>query len=1113
MGGPQNHWQRGGYGGPGGFQGRGGGRGRGGGGRGRGRGQGDADDGVVAVDTCYEIVGQHNDTRNEKRIVVATNHRRLVSHAPDTMIFAYHVCNVSEKTAPPVVEAGAENAPPASAVAPAAAGSAAPAASEAAPIALGDANTTPLTAANTAPSTAAADTAPSTSAHESGVAAAAQRARRKVPEARKRKNANGVDRVKRYHGLPLLYDGESKLFSSVDVRSIVPSEPGRRAGSFVVAAPAPGGRRVCVELRELRSAPLEGWLEEAGLGRGSGLAMIDIALRAQFERGGFHALGGGEFVGARAVQPLNKYGRVDDELARRLVELGCELRVGVALTASRLDAGLCVNYDLMARLTIKSVNVAELMLGLFGLRGNRPEKLVPDEIKKLHDLLKKKLCEVNRGSRWAGPPEIIQLARKLFDPSGTYATADSESFDKGGKPRTVTAHYRIAYGIELQYPWLPLLAVDCGAVRVRCRDEHGADVLDQNGRPTFDVAKENGKAMRKRIHFPPELLQLVEHQKHSANEAELLRTAVCKIPKRKLAESNRLLGDAGLVGADDQSLLSSVGLALSRPLAVRGRVLDPPIVAFKDRVRRDADGRPQTYYVPAKTDLRNGEALPPQNNAYEFFDVKNTDADVQRWLVLDVTGHFLPRQAIAEFFDLVGQSLYDRGLKHWPEWDYCSINPHDIENFVRDLGAKSARERPDYVTPVIIKDKTKAMSPSKPYDRLKKAFGGKVMTGCVGIETIQKQRAAELSKLATSVANNIVGKLRVVVKRTFPATSNLWEPSTLSAAHPLLDKKTLLVSVHVEQGGGAFCQNVSSFVSMVAAKTQFCDEFIERHAPVEPGADIASALTRPFGEIVYGLLELFEKSADLLVALRLSQEHQPSAWFLGTRESLAQFRNPSTPVVYEGERLEGYESPPWSRAPDATPIAYLDRGSRAMSHEFQLQFTERCFDFKIIVLRGGFGASENLEVEPPYLEDALGKLGCPLDKLPKITYVVCKDSKTRLAPCEAVDRDNPKSRNVRPGTIIDSAIVQPGVVDWLMLSHRSIQGTSTLQDVRVIRDDSRLDRRDLQELLYYLTWSYPKANCAVRKPVPLYIAKLAATREHPSAKAVLLPTTTRAAPS
>ena len=78
-------------------------------------------------------------------------------------------------------------------------------------------------------------------------------------------------------------------------------------------------------------------------------------------------------------------------------------------------------------------------------------------------------------------------------------------------------------------------------------------------------------------------------------------------------------------------------------------MLAPPIVAFKDRAKRGADGRPQTYYVPAKTDLRNGEALPPQNNAYEFFDVKNTDADVQRWLVLDVTGGFLPRQAIAQF--------------------------------------------------------------------------------------------------------------------------------------------------------------------------------------------------------------------------------------------------------------------------------------------------------------------------------------------------------------------------------------------------------------------------------------------------------------------------------
>ena len=60
--------------------------------------------------------------------------------------------------------------------------------------------------------------------------------------------------------------------------------------------------------------------------------------------------------------------------------------------------------------------------------------------------------------------------------------------------------------------------------------------------------------------------------------------------------------------------------------------------------------------------------------------------------------------------------------------------------------------------------------------------------------------------------------------------------------------------------------------------------------------------------------------------------------------------------------------------------------------------------------------------------------------------------------------------------------------------HRSLQGTSTAQHVRVVLNTAGIDAFKLQILLYHLAYAYPKASCAVRQPVLLRFVKEIANR-------------------
>ncbi|XP_015751565.1 PREDICTED: protein argonaute-2-like isoform X2 [Acropora digitifera] len=111
---------------------------------------------------------------------------------------------------------------------------------------------------------------------------------------------------------------------------------------------------------------------------------------------------------------------------------------------------------------------------------------------------------------------------------------------------------------------------------------------------------------------------------------------------------------------------------------------------------------------------------------------------------------------------------------------------------------------------------------------------------------------------------------------------------------------------------------------------------------------------------------------------------------------------------------------------------------------------------------------------------------------PRITFVVVqKRHHTRLF-CEN-DRDaSGKSRNVPPGTTVDSGITHPYEFDFYLCSHYGIQGTSRPTHYHVLYDDNNFTADSLQELTYQLCHVYARCTRSVSMPAPAYYAHLAA---------------------
>nr|XP_018905192.1 PREDICTED: protein argonaute-3-like [Bemisia tabaci] len=150
---------------------------------------------------------------------------------------------------------------------------------------------------------------------------------------------------------------------------------------------------------------------------------------------------------------------------------------------------------------------------------------------------------------------------------------------------------------------------------------------------------------------------------------------------------------------------------------------------------------------------------------------------------------------------------------------------------------------------------------------------------------------------------------------------------------------------------------------------------------------------------------------------------------------------------------------------------------------------------KIIVYRDGVSEGQFQQVLAAEL-NAIRQACTTLEKdyKPGITFlVVQKRHHVRFFPMKSQDEDG-KNRNVPPGTIVDTTITHPRELDFYLVSHSSLQGTSRPTKYHRLWDDNNISEDELEVLTYYLCYLFSRCTRSVSYPAPTYYAHLAAFR-------------------
>lgn len=113
---------------------------------------------------------------------------------------------------------------------------------------------------------------------------------------------------------------------------------------------------------------------------------------------------------------------------------------------------------------------------------------------------------------------------------------------------------------------------------------------------------------------------------------------------------------------------------------------------------------------------------------------------------------------------------------------------------------------------------------------------------------------------------------------------------------------------------------------------------------------------------------------------------------------------------------------------------------------------------------------------------------------PKVSFIVVqKRHHTRFFPAKG-DRGVGKHNNVKPGTIVDSDIVDPHEFQFFLVSHASIQGVARPTKYCILHDDNNISANDFQTITYNLCHLFTRCNRAVSYVAPTYYAHHAAAR-------------------
>lgn len=116
---------------------------------------------------------------------------------------------------------------------------------------------------------------------------------------------------------------------------------------------------------------------------------------------------------------------------------------------------------------------------------------------------------------------------------------------------------------------------------------------------------------------------------------------------------------------------------------------------------------------------------------------------------------------------------------------------------------------------------------------------------------------------------------------------------------------------------------------------------------------------------------------------------------------------------------------------------------------------------------------------------------CPSSKL--VFIVANKMHNIRLIP-ENITGQRPHEQNLKPGTVVDTTIVNTTFFEFYLIGHAARMGTAKIPRYAVLANDAKLCTDEIQEITYQLAYGHQIITGATGMPSPIFIANRFAER-------------------
>lgn len=166
---------------------------------------------------------------------------------------------------------------------------------------------------------------------------------------------------------------------------------------------------------------------------------------------------------------------------------------------------------------------------------------------------------------------------------------------------------------------------------------------------------------------------------------------------------------------------------------------------------------------------------------------------------------------------------------------------------------------------------------------------------------------------------------------------------------------------------------------------------------------------------------------------------------------------------------------------------YIDNLQKVEKKAGAAAHPKRIIFFRDGVDEGQFQTIKDEEIKA--LERALDALKIEAE----ITFIiVAKRHHLRFFPVNP--RDGDRNGNLPAGTVVDQGVTHPTDVDYYLLSHAGLIGTSRPAHYSVLLNESNLTVDQLISISYMLCHIYARSTRSVSIPAPVYYAHIAASR-------------------